>query len=489
MFLVSLGVTFFLTPFVVRTLGNAAYGFWVVLLSFVGYAGVLELGVQPAVVKLVGQHRGSQDKQKLEELVTAAFLFLGGVGLLAALFVAFVIPPFVPLIAKELQGFSGLNALFLLVAADVFVLFLNYLFTGVLYGWQQYHIKNLIDISVFVLNAVIIVAFLAGGGLVLLAISKVCTDLLGLIATIALCRRMLPEFRPTLARVSRRSFRELLGFGGKLFVSATTSRVSNYAQPLIISSQISTSATAFFAIPMRIVEYSKQITWALSAGFMPMFSEYDGRKDDAAVRFMYLRYSRYILLIVLPILVLIFIFGRDFIGLWIGPEYAVQGRTVLYLLTAATLIETLQPLLWRLFIGVGRLDVLVGVSASTSLLAVILSFLLIRPMGIAGVAFSVLLTVAIAQAVFFWYAARYFEIRPWHLFLETQGRALLAGAVFSVIALIMARILGMHSYVTMAIATFISILAYLPIAFISLHSSERQKLLSLIRGRLFAAVR
>jgi O-antigen/teichoic acid export membrane protein len=467
-------------------LGDAAYGFWVVLLSFVGYAGILEFGVQPAVVKLVGQHRGREDREKLQELVTTALLFFVTVGILAALFVAFALPPLIPHLVKGLQGIDGLRTLLLLIAADVVIVFLNYLFAGILYGWQRYHAKNIIDISAWMLHATIVVAFLSRGGLPLLAASKAVTDLVALIATIWLCRRTLPQIRMDLKRVRRSSFAELLTFGGKLFASATSSRISNYTQPLIISSQLSAAATAFFAIPARLVEYSSQIMWALSTSFMPAFSELDGKQENALLRTIYLRYSRYLLTLTVPVQALIFVYGRDFIGIWIGPEYAERGHDALYLLTAAIVVRGFQPLLWRLFIGVGHLNLLVVTSSAASLLTVVLSFLLVGPLGIAGAALSALLTASLAQVIFYWRTSHYLGISVLDYFREVQGRPLLVGIVYYAATFAIARFMGADSLGVMAAGVLLSLFVYVPTAFISLSPSERRKLIDVLRTRVSA---
>jgi O-antigen/teichoic acid export membrane protein len=480
----SVAIAFFLTPFVVRTLGDAGYGFWVVLTSFVGYAGILELGVQPAVIKLVAQHRRGQTPEKLAELTSAALLFFSAAGLLAALFVAFALPPLAPRLVKEFHGFGRLGPLFFLIAADVVVLFLNYLFAGILYGWQLYGAKNVIDISAWMVNAAILVAFLARGGLVLLAASKLVTDLLALLATCIFSRRALSGVRPTFRRVPRSAFRELLGFGGKVFVSASTTRISHYAQPLIISSRLSAGATAFFAIPVRITDYAKQIVYALAAGFMPLFSELDAQNDSASIRSFYLRYSRYILTATLPILALIYVYGASFIGMWIGPEYMQRGRYVLYLLTTAALLEGLQPLVWRLFMGIGRLNRMVTVSVVTSLLTVVLGLLFVGPFGITGVALGVLIGVGLAQSIYFWYASRYLQLSVPGLFWKTLGRPLLAGGVCWIVVSAASRLLGQDSYGVLAAGALVSLLLYAPVAFISLHATERQRLLGWLKTRI-----
>lgn len=475
-YIVFLGGSLLLTPFVVRTLGDAAYGFWVVLLAFAGYAGVLELGVQPAIIKLVGQHRGAANWQRLEELSTSALVFFAAIGTLAALLVALAVPPLVPILVKDHQGFENLHLLFGLIGIDVLIMFLNFVFAGVLYGCQLYHGKNVIDMAAWVLNALILVAFLRQGGLPLLAASKVGTDLVALIATFAVCRRALPDLHWLRGGPARHAFRELLGFGSKVFLSATAKRIQNYAQPVIISARISTSATAFFAIPSRLIDYSQQIAWALSTGFMPMFSELDGQQDTATIRTIYMRYSRYLITCTLPMLALILVYGRQFIGLWIGPEYAEAGGAALYILVAATLAETLQPLFWRLFTGVGRLNLPVALSTVASLLSVALGLALVRPLGIAGVALGVLLTLGTIQIVFFFHTSRYLRISSLAHFRQVQARPLLIGIIFLAVAYACARVLGTRSYAALAVGAILSTLIYAPLAYLSLYPDERRKL-------------
>jgi O-antigen/teichoic acid export membrane protein len=480
---VSLVVVFFLTPFVVRTLGDATYGLWVVLVSFLGYAALLELGVQPAVVKLVGQHRGSRDWEKLEELIAAALIFFAAVGLLAALGVALLLPKIAYTVVRDLGPVPGFQTFVLLLAADVFILFLTYLFAGILYGWQLYVVRNLIEVAALVLNAAALFVLLARGGLPVLVACKTGIDLLALIAIIIACRRALPGIRPALSRVRWSSFRELLAYGGKVFISSTASRLAMYTEPLVISSQLSAAATTFFAIPTRLVDYAKRAMWALSTGFMPMFSELDAGNQREVLQSVYLRYSRYIMTLTTVIAVLLLVYGRQFIGLWIGPEYAVQGGDALRLLVLAFWIQGWQPLTMRLFFGVGVLNLVVAVSAATAILTIVLSFVLVGSMGITGVALSRLVLVVLAQAVLLGHVSRYLRMPVAALFRESQMRPLFAGVALFVVTVGLARLIGSDSYARLAAGTLAALILGLPITFFSLFPGERRHLAERLRAR------
>src|SRR5437870_13884539 len=82
--LVTIGVTYFLMPFVLHTLGQDGYGTWNLINSITGYLGLLVLGVPMASVRYFAQHVAKGDTKKLNEAIgscTALYLVLGGIAL------------------------------------------------------------------------------------------------------------------------------------------------------------------------------------------------------------------------------------------------------------------------------------------------------------------------------------------------------------------------------------------------------------------------
>ena len=128
------------------------------------------------------------------------------------------------------------------------------------------------DVVGWILNVSLIMSFLERGGLVASDPAKIAMDRLVLLLSAISIPRVFPELRVTCRQSALRSFRELMAFGGRVFLSATTTRLAHHAQPMIISTAINAAAAAFFAIPVRLVDYVRQTSWTLTAAFMPMFS-------------------------------------------------------------------------------------------------------------------------------------------------------------------------------------------------------------------------
>ena len=72
--LVSVGSALAVTPMVIDRVGAPAYGIWVLVTQFSGYAGLLDLGVQPAVIKHVAGSRTRGDRYGLRAILSSALV-------------------------------------------------------------------------------------------------------------------------------------------------------------------------------------------------------------------------------------------------------------------------------------------------------------------------------------------------------------------------------------------------------------------------------
>ena len=65
----SLGINvvlgFFLSPFILHRLGDAAFGIWVLIFSITGYYGIFDLGIRSSVVRYIAKFTAVDDKEGL----------------------------------------------------------------------------------------------------------------------------------------------------------------------------------------------------------------------------------------------------------------------------------------------------------------------------------------------------------------------------------------------------------------------------------------
>src|SRR5436190_15250378 len=77
-FAATLAVGFFLTPYLVRRLGDGPYGVWAFVESVLAYFTLFDLGIAACVVRFVARFHATGDRDDLNRLVsTCLALFLG----------------------------------------------------------------------------------------------------------------------------------------------------------------------------------------------------------------------------------------------------------------------------------------------------------------------------------------------------------------------------------------------------------------------------
>lgn len=485
-YFVYMAATFFLTPFIIKSVGDSVYGLWIVILSVIGYAGLLEMGVQSAVIKLVAQYRASNDEEKVNGTVVTASVFFLTIGIGVAAFCWLALPSFLGYFMKDPEWIDMGRDLVMVLGIDMLIVFQGYVFTGMIYGLQLYLARNIIDIVITALYAVLVYIFLnGGGGIYELAVIKTVVDAIAIIAFYVLCRKSNAGFRLKPGYASMRTLREIISLGGKIFTSATMARIANNADPLIVSYFLSTVWASVFSIPKRILDYMREITWTITTGFMPAFSDLQGRNDAEGIRAIYINYTRYIFVLILPGLVSVFVYGDTFIRLWIGPEYADKGRVALVLLGTAFAVEALQPLLWKLFIGIGKLNSLVKTFSITALMYIAIGAVLASRYGINGIAASALIIAVINQVIFLRHACDYLGISVARFFMECHLMPIAAALIFGLSAWYVKTVFSLDSYLAIFTQALCCAPLYILAAyFITLKSREKEFLLAKARGLL-----
>src|SRR5437868_12345449 len=76
-FAAALAVSFFLAPYLVRSLGDARFGVWCVVESILAYFTLFDLGIAACLVRFVAKHHATGGRGELNRIASSCFgLFL-----------------------------------------------------------------------------------------------------------------------------------------------------------------------------------------------------------------------------------------------------------------------------------------------------------------------------------------------------------------------------------------------------------------------------
>jgi len=344
LYVVNVVIMFIMSPVIIRALGNRDYGLWELVMSVIGYMGLLDLGIGPALVRFVSVADGKEDRNDLQQTISTAFAFFLGVGCVALLlFSAIGCSPGV-IAGKETKDIAKLGTVFLLLGIDAAMLFPMQVFITALMGLQRHYFINSARGGMAITRAVLTYKLLQlypGKGLIVIAFLEPIFNFVQfmLMAGAVYCDKKVP--RMALSAVSRGKMKELLTFGAKSATMMVASRLQNQSVPFIISHVIGLGHIIYFVLPNRLVDYAKGVSQAIGFPLVPYFGASIGRGDQKELLKSWFATTLALQFVSLAMPLVIFFYGEIFLGLWIGHEYAAAGHWVIYILLVGLIADSL----------------------------------------------------------------------------------------------------------------------------------------------------
>lgn len=405
-FLYVAGISFFLTPFIVHSLGEVAYGVWTLLVSLVGYLGLVDFGVRGAVTRYVAHHHAANRPGESSRAVSAGILLFGLFGLLAVICAAgaAVLAPHVFNIPAAL--IDEARIVILLGGLNVAIALVGGVFGGVVAGLQRFDVRSGIEILTTTVRAgAVLIALSAGYGLITLALIQLLSSILVGSASWVAARRLYPEVRPVFRGPLKPEMRILLSFGAFSSLIHISGVLIYYSDSLVIAAFLPIGLVTFYAIATSLCNYAGQVVSALSTVMTPRISalEVDGGRTLAETA---VGIARIATLVTTPIAMTFYWRGESFVSLWIGSEYGAKSGEVLRLLAAVVWLGGIRSVLVATIMGVNKHRFLVPGLALESVCNLLLSILLVGSLGLAGVALGTLIPSLVVTGGYLPYCLR-----------------------------------------------------------------------------------
>ena len=398
---VSMVVPFFLTPFVIRSLGVTAYGIWILAVSTVSYLNVLDMGLRSAVIRFVSRAQAQDNPEEARATVGAALwvrvLISSGVAVLSiALALLF---PHIFKIPSDLQKAAQITVL--MCALGVAVTLISGVFGAVLAAIHRFDILSSISaVQTLARAAGVILILKSGYGLVQLAYWEVTVILLGGLATCGIALKIFPSCRVRIARPNMVILRRIWSYSFTTFIFIIAVQVITNTDNMVVGAFISVGTVAFYAIGGSLMGYSWQVVSSVSSTFTPMASnlEAGGKAED--LRRLLIRGTQGTLGIALPISLALILRGKTFIGLWMGPQYSQIAGTVLQILVISQFVGIADGTAASIMMAIDKHKPVAKSAVVEAVLNLSLSVILAKTIGVYGVAWGTSISMAIVHIVF-----------------------------------------------------------------------------------------
>lgn len=405
---VNVIIALLLSPFILHNLGDIYYGIWTIIVTLTGYYGLLDLGIRGGVSQYITRYYAKNELNRVNHTINTALLLLSIFGIICIILTLLISKYFdnifeigevtndsLPII-RLCFIIMGLNIAFSLPFA---------VFSAILISIQRFDISNFIGIITRILSALFIIFVLKEGyGLIGLSIVTTAINILSWILTIIFSFRCVKSLKINFLLLNKISFYEVMDYSLFIFIYRLGEVVVSYSDILIIGYFLGPVAVTYYTIARTLVNYSRNLSQGMTIVLTPVAITIDAQNDLNRLRVLLTRATNFASFLAFPIFVIFIIWGKEFIGLWMGQKYIsgisfTSSATILVFLSIANLVTMIQHATLQIAFGIRKHKFLALLSTFEAVSTTILSIALIKYLGILGVAIGISLPILITRTI------------------------------------------------------------------------------------------
>lgn len=348
--ILPLGLSFVATPIIVRTLGDADYGIYSLVLGFIGYSFTFSIG--RAITKFIAEYRANGENEKIREVISTTLFINIAVGVFSVLIICLSAEWLVSDVFKIAENAREKSVYAMYVAAFViFSTMLSQVFNAVLQGIHRFDIysKILNSSSFALLFGNIVLAFLGYDLLTLLVWNLSITFLTAIVFAIS-AKRFLPEFGITF-RLKSDTLKLVLRYSSGIIGYQILANFILLFERGWITRQLGSENLTYYVVPMSLGMYIHGFISSLMLVIFPLASEL--KNDSEKLLRLYLKATKIVCLLVVFLVTTLIVDSNAFLSVYMGADFAAKSSTLLMLHAISFGSAAILTVSWQMTEGLG----------------------------------------------------------------------------------------------------------------------------------------
>ncbi|WP_336634295.1 oligosaccharide flippase family protein [Lysinibacillus fusiformis] len=334
------------TPFMISLLGQKEFGLYSLLIVLVGYLSILDLGLGNAIVRYIARNRAIADKA-LEASLNGFFLKLFmGIGCLTLLIGFFLFSQVHIIFGQSLSGdqLAKAKVMGYIMTISVAVQFPLGVFTSILQAYEKFiFIKLTTLLQVIVQPLTMLFFLLQGTDAVTLIYIIAIYNILFLVLDAVYCMKVL-SIQFTFTLKNTKLMKEIFIYSFFIFITVIVDKIYWQTDQVLLGIFKGTEDVAIYAVAMQIVLIFMSLALAISGLFLPRISMLVTKEDGLLeINQLFIKVGAIQFLVVGYILGGFFLFGKEFLLLWLGKDFMAIYAIVLIIMVPFS-IDLIQNL-------------------------------------------------------------------------------------------------------------------------------------------------
>lgn len=332
-------VTLLYTPLMLKLMGQSEYGLYSLVVSVITYLSILDMGFGNAMIRFVSRSQARKDDE--EKKINGMFLILYTIIGILAFFIGIIIIKNIDILfgnsltTKELDK---AKILMLILTFNISFSFPLSVFDSYVIANEKYiYVKILTIIKTIAIPITMIPLLLLGYKSITMTIVTSVFNLLFHIGMLIFSiKKLTIKISFKIKEFDINLFKEIIFYSFFIFLNIIVDNVFKNSDQIILGSVCGTISVSVYAVALQISSMNTQFSTTISGLFLSRITKILEEKNaNEKISNIFIKVSRIQIYIMTFILSAFFVFGKNFINLWVGYEYADVYYIVILLITPA----------------------------------------------------------------------------------------------------------------------------------------------------------
>jgi O-antigen/teichoic acid export membrane protein len=425
-----------LTPFIIKSLGDSEYGLYTLVGSFVIYLSLMDMGLNNTIVRFVAKYRIQNNKVAEQEFLGTTMLVYFGISLSLVIIGILLYYNIENIFKYSLtkDEMHKTKIMFIILIFNLTFSLPGGAFQAICNAYEHFVFPRVLTIIKSVLRTICIVAILLLGSKAIgLVILETILSLVTIVTTAIYVYQKL-NIKISLKKYNFSLIKEIFNYSFWVFLFGIVAKFQWNAGQVVLGINTNTVTVAIFGVGIMLGGYYGTFASAINGLLIPkatkmVLDNSDGKiLTDTMIKIG--RINFYILAFILSGF---YLFGQQFILLWIGKTYIKSWFVALLIMLVITL--PLIQVFGNSILEAKKKNKFKSVVSLISVgIAVLVGFNLTFTYGMYGIIFPLVIAMGLNSLIMNFYYKRVFDFRIYYFFKFGILKSIIVYSIISGIA-------------------------------------------------------
>lgn len=317
--------TLLLTPYMIRTLGQAEFGVYKLSAAITAYLMLLDLGVGNAIIRYIAKYKAENNAVKERQFFAVSSVFYGTIGIISAVCGFALIKLFPSFFATGLSSNEIIlgQKLLLITTINCAITLATACYNNIIIAYEYFTVSK--GCSILSVVVKIIATYFA----LRIGMGSIGAVLVNLMITI-LTRTYMGAFvfhrlklKPMFSGIEFSFIKEIVLYSSLIFIQMLATQINSSVDQILLGRMVSSSAIIIgvYGVGTQILQYFQSIGSSFTGVLMPgVVRLVAGQASAKQLTDEMIRVGRIIFMVLVIIWAGFLVNGQNFIELWAGRE-------------------------------------------------------------------------------------------------------------------------------------------------------------------------